>query len=345
MTREVISLRGISRSYRSRGTIVHAVDSVSLDLAFGETFALVGESGCGKSTLARIVAGLLEPTEGSIQVLGRDVSMLGRRERDGILRQVQLIHQDPYASLNPIKTVEETLRAPLTQHRMVRSREQLHNRLYQILEQVGLTPANDFLKKYPFQLSGGQRQRASIARALTVEPRFIVADEAVSMVDASMRVSLLSLLIGLQRTLGVGILFITHDLAVAGHVAWSGRLGTMYLGRLVEIGATRDVISHPQHPYTRALFQAIPEPDPQRTRAKQSTGLRGSGPPSLLDMPRGCAFHPRCPQYIEGTCEASIPGLEQVGESTHEVACFAAMRAEVTQDAVHLMGHHTEVGS
>lgn len=324
MTAESISLRGIGRSYQGRGNVVQAVDGVTLDLPFGETFALVGESGCGKSTLARIVAGLLEPTEGTIEIMGRDLATIGRGERDEILRQVQLIHQDPYASLNPVKTIGEMLRAPLKRHRMVRSEAELRTRLQEIMEQVGLTPADEFLKKYPFQLSGGQRQRASIARALTVNPRFIVADEAVSMVDASMRVSLLSLLMGLQRTLGIGILFITHDLAVAGHIAWSGRLGTMYLGRLIEIGATRDVISHPHHPYTRALFEAIPEPDPGGTRIKQWSGLRGSGPPSLLDMPSGCAFHPRCPHSVAGTCEVSTPHLEQAGGSTHVVACFVA---------------------
>lgn len=321
-----ISLENAGRSYGSGANRVWAVDDVSFTIEPGQTLCLVGESGCGKSTTGRMVAGLLEPTEGRVLYGGEPVEGLGGEAKKRFRRAVQIIHQDPYASLNPIRSISQTLSAPLRRHGLVSSRAQLKGRLEELLEIVGLTPPGDFLRKHPHQLSGGQRQRVSVARALTVEPEVIVADEPVSMVDVSLRISLLNMLLKLQRELDVTFLFITHDLAVAKHFAWEGRIGVMYLGRMVELGPTQRVVKEPTHPYTRALIEALPEADPVLTRNKERMGLRSPDIPSLLNLPQGCTFHPRCPLYEENLCDAERPAPDVVDLDGHQAACFVAAR-------------------
>jgi peptide/nickel transport system ATP-binding protein len=237
---------------------------------------------------------------------------------------VQIIHQDPYASLNPTHSIYSTLSFPLFRHGLARNYRQARERVAQLLHTVDLTPVGDVIDKYPHQLSGGQRQRVSIARALTTNPSVIVADEAVSMVDVSIRISILNMLMAMQADLGVTLVFITHDLALAKYFAWKGRIAVMYLGRVVEIGRTPEITENPQHPYTRVLLSAIPEPDPDRTRTKQHVALRSEDIPRLTELPPGCAFHPRCPWFVPGVCDHEIPMLAGVplSESDAQVACI-----------------------
>lgn len=326
MNGKPIHFEHVSRTYGSGNHLIRAVDDVSFTIEPGQTLCLVGESGCGKSTTGRMVAGLLDPSSGRVLYGGKAVTALGEAERKHYRRAVQIIHQDPYASLNPTRSISQILSAPLLHHKLVNSRHALQARLVELLEIVGLTPAQDFLRKYPHQLSGGQRQRVSVARALTVNPEFIVADEPVSMVDVSLRVSLLNMLLKLQNELGVTFLFITHDLAVAKHFAWNGRIGVMYLGRMVELAPTSQLIREPVHPYTRALIAALPEADPEITRNKERMRLRSPDIPSLLHVPSGCTFHPRCPLHEQGLCDAARPAVDVVNLAGHVAACFVMAR-------------------
>jgi oligopeptide/dipeptide ABC transporter ATP-binding protein len=316
----------ISRIFHTPRGDLPAVDGVSFDVPAGEVLCLVGESGCGKTTTGKMAAMLLKPSSGRILVEGKDIWALPEREFKFYRKAIQLIHQDPYASLNPVHSIYTTLSAPLFRHKAVRSRQQAIERIVELLRIVGLTPPEDFLYKYPHQLSGGQRQRVSVARALTVDPRLIVADEAVSMVDVSLRVSLLNMLRRLKDQLGVTFLFITHDLAVARYFAAAGRIGVMYLGRMVELGPTPQVIGQPEHPYTRALLSAIPEADPLRTRKKDLSALRSIEVPSLLNLPPGCTFHPRCPLFEQGLCDVVVPELTPIS-ARRGVSCHVAVRA------------------
>jgi peptide/nickel transport system ATP-binding protein len=269
-----MELEHVSREFPAGEKTIKAVDDVSLSIGEGEVVCVVGESGCGKTTTGKMVAGLQRPTSGRILFGGEDIWVMPPREFARYRQLVQIIHQDPYASLNPAHTVGDILRYPLERHHLVKSNGQMHDRVRQLLQTVDLTPADDFVDKYPHQLSGGQRQRVSVARALTVNPQFIVADEAVSMVDVSIRIALLNMLMRLQRELGMTFLFITHDLAIARYFARGGRIAVMYLGRLVELGTNELVIQSPAHPYTRALLSAIPEADPHQTRTKPRMQLR-----------------------------------------------------------------------
>ena len=329
-----IELEHAGRSYGSGSQRVRAVDDVSFTIEPGQTLCLVGESGCGKSTTGRMTAGLLEPSEGRVLYGDEEVDALPEEEKRRFRRAVQIIHQDPYASLNPIRNVTQILSAPLRRHRLAKSRSELQKRLHELLETVGLTPPEEFLKKYPHQLSGGQRQRVSVARALTVDPEFIVADEPVSMVDVSLRIGLLNMLLRLQKDLGVAFLFITHDLAVAKHFSWGGRIGVMYLGRMVELGPTQKVVREPVHPYTRALISALPEADPELTRNKERLRLRSPDIPSLLNLPAGCPFHPRCPMYEEGLCDTDRPAEDAVALEGHVAACYVAARELGQEDRI-----------
>jgi oligopeptide/dipeptide ABC transporter ATP-binding protein len=316
----ILELANISQVFTSHKKPVRAVDGVSLSIGEGETICLVGESGCGKTTTGKIVAGLRRPTAGQVLFRGRDIWTLTGRDWEEYRSAVQLIHQDPYASLNPARSVAEILSAPLSRHGLVRNRRHARERIDQLLELVDLTPVEDFYDKYPHQLSGGQRQRVSIARALTVNPSFLIADEAVSMVDVSIRVSLLKTLSLLRERLGVGFLFITHDLAIAKYFAWHGQIGVMYLGRIVEYGPTPQVVSDPGHPYTRALLSAVPEADPILTRSKERLSLQSQNIPSLLNLPPACTFHPRCPLFVAGVCDTIEPALAEYGAG-QTVAC------------------------
>jgi len=264
-----MALDNVTQVFRTRQGEVRAVDGVTLHLDAGQVLCLVGESGSGKTTTARIAAGLTPPTGGLVRFEGKEVGRLQGDEFSRFRRAVQYIHQDPYASLNPIHDIFETIAAPLRRHRLVRSRAEAWQRAGELLTEVDLAPAEHFLKKYPHQLSGGQRQRVSVARALTLGPRLIIADEAASMLDVSIRISLLNVLKRLRDDLGVGFLFITHDLAIAKYFGWQGEIAVMYRGRVVEMGPTPEVINNPQHEYTRALLEAVPEPDPDLARSKR----------------------------------------------------------------------------
>lgn len=322
---QLIELDRVSRSFATPAGRITAVDQVSLAFAPGEAMCLVGESGCGKTTTGRLLAGLLRPTGGRLLFEGKDVWQKRGTDLAAFRRAVQLVHQDPYASLNPVRTVYDTLSAPLFRHRKARGRAEAIPAIGELLRRVGLTPAEDFLPKYPHQLSGGQRQRISIARALSVDPRVIVADEAVSMVDVSIRITLLDLLLALRDELGVTIVLITHDLAVARYFARRGRIGVMYLGHIVELGSTEAIVADPAHPYAAALIGAIPEADPIVTRNKARVPLRSAEVPSLLDIPAGCSFHPRCPLSEAGLCDVLVPDLVSIPDG-REVACHVAVR-------------------
>lgn len=320
----LIEVDHASQSFRTRRGVIQALQDVSASIEAGEVLCLVGESGSGKTTLGKMIAGLRRPTAGRVLFEGRDIWTAPKDEFARYRRAVQIVHQDPYASLNPVQRVRDILAAPLERHRVTSGRSTVE-RIREILTQVDLTPPDDYIDKYPHQLSGGQRQRVSIARALTLSPRMIVADEAVSMVDTSIRVSLLNTLLRLRENLDVAFLFITHDLGIAKYFGWSGSTAVMYLGRIVERAPTRDLIARPHHPYTRALLSAIPEPDPELTRKKEKLLLRSLEIPSLLHLPSGCTFHPRCPMFEEGVCDKQIPELTSIG-NRREIACHVALR-------------------
>src|SRR5262249_13495532 len=294
-----------------RRAVVHAVEAGSLAIAAGETVGLGGESGCGKSTLGRLLLRLIEPTSGDVRFDGRSLLELSARELRGMRRAMQIIFQDPYGSLNPRMRVASIVGEGLAIHH-IGTREQRRARVRELLELVGL-PA-DAAARYPPEFSGGQRQRIGIARALAVEPRFIVADEAVSALDVSIQAQILNLLHDLKQRLGLTLLFISHDLRVVEHL--SDRVAIMYLGRIVEIGSRAEVYGDPRHPYARALLAAVPVPDPKQRgeRAPLEDDV-----PSPLSPPPGCAFHPRCP-YVQDVCRRVTPPLE-AGQSGRAVAC------------------------
>ncbi len=328
MSEYLIEARNLVRTFGTRKARVTAVDDVSFGIREGEVVCLVGESGCGKTTTGKMVTGLLKPTTGQVLYQDRPVWRPDGRKADDFKTYrlgVQIIHQDPYASLNPSHTIYKILSTPLLHHKLVASPAEAMTRVVELLNTVGLGPVEDFLTKYPHQLSGGQRQRVSVARALTVNPRCIVADEAVSMVDVSIRVGLLNMLADLKRTLGVTYLFITHDLAVAKFFAWEGRIAVMYVGSIVEFASTPQLINNALHPYSKALLAAVPEADPELTRHKERLQLRSQDIPSLLALPSGCRFHPRCPFFEPGLCDVQRPELLPVGEN-HYVACHVAAR-------------------
>jgi peptide/nickel transport system ATP-binding protein len=290
---------------------VRAVDGVSLEIHAGETLGLVGESGCGKSTLGRLILRLIEPTGGDVRFDGRSLLHLRPRDLRAVRRAMQIIFQDPYGSLNPRMRVSSIVGEGLAIHRVGTS-AQRRERVRSLLELVGLPP--DAAARFPHEFSGGQRQRIGIARALAVEPRFVVADEAVSALDVSIQAQILNLLQDLKQRLGLTLLFISHDLRVVEHL--SDRVAIMYLGKIVEIGSRDEVYAEPRHPYTRALLAAVPVPDPRRRAERPPLG---GDVPSPLSPPPGCAFHPRCP-YAEELCRRVTPPLE-AGRSGRAVAC------------------------
>jgi len=292
--------------------MVHAVDGVSFALGAGETLGLVGESGCGKSTVARSVLRLVEPTGGSIRLNGRDITHLGKAELRTHRRSMQIVFQDPFASLNPRMTAGDIVGEPLTVHGLARGKKK-RERVAELFEQVGLRP--DQMQNYPHQFSGGQRQRICIARALALGPDLIVCDEPVSALDVSIQAQVINLLIDLQRKHGYSYLFIAHDLAVVAHI--SHRVAVMYLGRIVEIADKTELFANPRHPYTQALLASVPVADP---RAKRLMPLIDGDVPSPINPPSGCSFHTRC-RYVMERCRTVRPALADVG-GLHQLACF-----------------------
>jgi len=286
---------------------------VSVEIAHGEIFALVGESGSGKSTLGRLVVGLNEPDAGRITIGGREPAR--QLATPGARPLAQMVFQDPYSSLNPRKRIRHALAQPLLNHRICAAGE-TEARSSRLLELMGLTPAADFLDRFPHELSGGQRQRVVLARALAAEPQVLVADEPVSSLDMSTRAQILGLLQALRRRMGLAVLLITHDLAIVSQVA--DRVGVMYLGRLFEIGPVASVIAEPRHPYTRMLVSAVPLTDPKAARARASVLMAGE-PPSPVNVPTGCYFHPRCPNAMPH-CATIEPAWREVAPG-HSVAC------------------------
>ena len=291
---------------------VKAVDGVSFEIWPGETLGVVGESGCGKTTMGRLLLRLLEATEGEIYFDGANLLQLDKKAMRARRRQMQIIFQDPYSSLNPRMPVGHIIGEALKIHRLV-SRHEVPARVSQLLEMVGLSA--DYARNYPHEFSGGQRQRIGIARALAVNPQFIVADEPVSALDVSIQAQIINLLQDLQRDMGLTYLFIAHDLSVVRHI--SERVAVMYLGRIVEIAAREQLYKAPAHPYTRALLSAAPVPDPRAQR--QRTVLQGDVP-NPAAVPQGCPFHPRCPER-QDVCSQIVPRLEDLGNG-HRVACL-----------------------
>ncbi|HVN64488.1 MAG TPA: ABC transporter ATP-binding protein [Candidatus Binataceae bacterium] len=295
----------------SRKLTVKAVTAVNLEIEPGETIGLVGESGSGKSTLGRLILRLIDPTSGSVFFEGRDLSSLGRAELRALRREMQLVFQDPYASLNPRMRVRSIVGEGIEIHNLARGREK-DERIVALLDMVGLSA--DALERYPHEFSGGQRQRIGIARALAVNPRFLVLDEPVSALDVSIQAQIINLLQDLQEKLKLTYLFIAHDLRVVEHI--SRRVAIMYLGKIVELASRDEIYQNPRHPYTRALLSAIPTVD--QTQKPERIKLPGEMP-SPVSPPSGCAFHPRCP-YAKDVCRTAEPPLE-AGRGGHAVAC------------------------
>jgi len=321
MTVPLLELRGIYRLFEKDNVTIPVLQDINLSVDENEILCIVGESGCGKTTTGKIIAGLSHPSRGRVLIRGQERASVAAKEQSRLRREFQIVHQDPFASLNPAHTIEQILGFPLKHHRLVSDRASLRRRIWELLTLVDLTPPGDIVNKYPHQLSGGQRQRVSIARALTVQPKLIVADEAVSMVDVSIRIGILKMLHRLRDQMGMTIVFITHDLALAKYFAWTGRIAVMYLGRIVEIGRTPDVIGNPAHPYTRALLAAVPEADPDITRRKQPMRLRSDEIPRLTAVPHGCAFHPRCPFFVPDVCDQNVPVLAASADHPQQFAC------------------------
>ena len=298
----------------SRKSFVHAVDDISFSMKRGDILGLVGESGSGKSTTAKMCLKLIEPTSGSIVFEGTDLAKLSGEELRKFRRNIQLVFQDPNASLSPRIKVGDAIRHALSFQEVGTPEEQIE-RTRAILERVGLTPWKNFYDRFPHQLSGGQRQRVVIARALVLNPRFIVADEPIAMVDVSVRAQILELMLELKKEFDLTYLFITHDLAMANYVCHS--IAIMYLGKIVETGPKEEVFGKPLHPYTLALLSSIPVPDP---KAKLHRIIPRGEIPSPINPPKGCRFHPRCP-YAQAICSEREPQLEET-EPSHMVACF-----------------------
>lgn len=311
----LVEIKNLTKHFpASQGQVVRAVDDVSFNIQKGETFGLVGESGCGKTTVGRCLLRLIEPTSGEIRFDGQDLLKLSKGEMRTLRRRLQIVFQDPYSSLNPRMKVGDIIGEPLIVH-SVGNKQERKDRVADLLKVVKLDP--DYANRYPHQFSGGQRQRIGIARALALNPDFIVADEPVSALDVSVQAQVVNLLQDLQAQFGLTYLFISHGLAVVEHI--STRVGVMYLGKLVELAPAVELYQTPKHPYTQALLASIPLPDPEQTRARARITLGGEVP-TPLNPPSGCRFHTRCPYAME-KCKITEPEFKEVAPG-HFAACF-----------------------
>lgn len=306
---------GFFKSLLSEQTLaVHAVDSANFKIREEEIFGLIGESGCGKTTTGKLLIKLLEPTDGNILFRGKDITLLSEKETQKLRSKMQIIFQDPYESLNPRMSIYDIVSEPLHLQETASSEEEIVDKAHDIMEEMGLTPAEQFLYRYPHELSGGQRQRVAVARAFIIRPTFVVADEPVSMLDASIRTEVLKLIRSLTERFHVSYLYITHDIALARYMC--DRIAIMYLGKIVEKGETEEVIKNPLHPYTEALLAAVPVPDP---KARRSEIVIKGQVPSAVNPPPGCRFHTRCP-YAKEICREKEPEMTEVRNNRY-VAC------------------------
>ena len=304
----------VNGGFLKKKDIVKAVDGISLDVYPGETVGLVGESGCGKSTTGRAIVKINQPTEGQIIFEGEDITKIKGDKLKTFRQDVQMIFQDPYASLNPRMTVGEIIREPMDIHHIFDTKEEREKRVRELLELVGLKP--DHIRRYPHEFSGGQRQRIGIARTLALNPKFIVCDEPISALDVSIQAQVINLLEKIQAEMGISYLFIAHDLSMVKHI--SDRIGVMYLGNLVELGEAEDVYTEPLHPYTQALLSSVPIPDPKIARERERIVLEGELP-SPINPPSGCVFRTRCPKAT-ARCSEAKPEMKKVGNRM--VACI-----------------------
>lgn len=315
MLNKILEVKELKKHFTvGRGQILQAVNDVTFHVNKGETFGMVGESGCGKSTIGRTILGLYEKTGGEVLYDGKEIHALNEKERFDYYRKMQMIFQDPYASLNPRSTVKEVISEPMEVHGLFTSKKEQMDRVYQLLEEVGLN--RDHANRYPHEFSGGQRQRIGIARALALDPDFIIADEPISALDVSVQAQVVNLLKELQEEKGLTFLFIAHDLSMVKQI--SDRIGVMYLGNLVELTTSAKLYDNPLHPYTQALLSAIPIPDPDLEENRERIILEGDLP-SPINPPSGCVFRTRCPFAME-VCSIKKPVWQEV-EPDHYVAC------------------------
>ena len=317
MSGRILEVTGLTQHFKAgRHAVVHAVDGVSFSIRRGETLGLVGESGCGKSSCARSIIRMYDPTDGKIVLDGEDITHMSQKELQPRRRKMQMIFQDPYASLNARMTVRDIIAEPLLAHHVVKTKQEANDYVYPMLERVGLTA--EHAGRYAHEFSGGQRQRVGIARALILQPDLVICDEPISALDVSIQAQVVNLLIDLQNRMGLTYLFVAHDLSMVKHI--SDRVAVLYLGSLVELTTSEELYSHPMHPYTQALLSAIPIPDPDVEQARDEGKIRLEGQvPSPIDPPPGCKFQGRC-RYATERCRQEAPALREYG-SGHFAAC------------------------